>query len=524
MIDRLKRIITDINLFSTLVVQVPLRRYQITPANAVIQSCLRGAGLDLLWVFPRQSGKDEAIAQLCVFLLTLFQRTEASIVHVYPTLAQCQTGITRLERRLQNRFTHGNWWSKNRPPRRGIGSAQVAFFSGHPQTKPEGATASLLLIINEVQDQLEPVIERRFMPMRASTNATALFVGTVRTTSDYLWRTKTRLEALQAQDGIQRVFSITPDQIAPDNPPYAAFVANQVALKGRQHPTVKTELFNEPLDSAAGLFSARRLQLMRGAHARLSGPQPGETYLATIDVGGQDEQATAAFADLANPGRDYTVCSIFRVVYPPVNEGIEGGDQAGWPGYLGPRYELVDVLCDQGTRHFQDMPGRPSLFSHLLAYLNHWQVSAIVCDASGVGQGIADALSRALQRAVLRFDFAGPGKKARLGADFLAMIETGRFKHYRDEDEDAFWFFEQARFCSYQLAEGQPLERALKWSVPPTVRTTAPDGTSQPVHDDRLLSAALSAEADRAVRAGELFFSAGASTVITPSKKEEGWY
>lgn len=521
MIQRLKRIITDIDLFSTLIVQVPLRRYQTGPANAVIQSCLQGAGLDFLWVFPRQSGKDEAIAQLCAFLLILFHRTEASIVHVYPTQQQCQTGISRLEHRLNNAFTAPNAWSKNRPPRRGIGTAQVAFFSGHPQTKPEGATANLLLIVNEIQDQLEHVIERRFIPMRASTNATALFVGTVRTTSDYLWRTKTRLEALQAQDGIQRVFMVTPEQIAPDNPHYAEFVQNQVALKGRQHPTVKTELFNEPLDTAAGLFPPRRIQLMRGTHPRLGAPQPGETYIATIDVGGQDEAATAAFADLTNPGRDYTVCSIHRVlVTPPVDEG-KGGS------CIGPRYELVDVMTDQGTRHFQDMPGRPSLFNHLLAYLNHWQVSAIVCDASGVGQGIADALSRAMHRPMLRFDFAGPGKKARLGNDFLALIETGRFKHYRDEDADAFWFFEQARFCAYELAEGQPLERALKWGVPPTARTTPPvdggKGESIPVHDDRLLSAALVAEADRAFRAGEIFFSAGESTVITSTRTEQGW-
>jgi len=645
MIQRLKRLITDINLFSTLVVQLPLRRYQTAAANAVIQSCLRGAGLDFLWVFPRQSGKDETIAQLCVFLLTLFQRTEASIVHVYPTQQQCQIGITRLEQRLNNALTLGNAWCKAQPPRRGLGSAQVAFFSGHPQTKPEGATANLLLIINETQDQLEHVIERRFTPMRASTNATALFVGTVRTTSDYLWRIKTRLEALQAADGIQRVFLVTPDDIAPENPFYADFVANQIALKGRHHPSVKTELFNEPLDTSQGLFPPRRQQLMRGRHPRLDRPQPGELYLATIDVGGQDEAATAAGAELANPGRDYTVCTVFRVVFPPafppVNGGVGGaapvdgwaggaapvdgwaggaapvdggaggaapvdgwaggaapvdggaggaapvdgwaggaapvdggaggaapvdgwaggaapvdgwvggaapvdggvGGAApvdGWAGGaapvdggigglgIGPGYELVDVMVDQGTRHFQDMPGRPSLFARLVAYLNHWQVSAIVCDASGVGQGIADALSRALHRPILRFDFAGPGKKARLGNDFIALIETGRFKMYASEDSDQWWFYEQVRFCAYQLAEGQPLERALRWGVPPTARTFPPAGEgtagSLPVHDDRLLSAALVAEADRAYRAGELFLTTGQSTVIRPNQPEETWY
>ena len=207
MIQRLKKVLLSIQLFSALVIMLPLYGYQVAPANAVIDSCLNRKGMEFLWVFPRQSGKDETIAQLCTFLLTLFHRLEACIVHVYPTTQQITVGSTRLERRLDNNWTAGQWWSKTKPIRRGFGQAVVAFFSGHPQARAEGATANLLLIINEAQDQHEPTIDRRFTPMRASTNATALYVGTVRTSHDLLWRIKTRLERLQHQDGAQRVFS-----------------------------------------------------------------------------------------------------------------------------------------------------------------------------------------------------------------------------------------------------------------------------------------------------------------------------
>ena len=89
---------------------------------------------------------------------------------------------------------------------------------------------------------------------------------------------------------------------------------------------------------------------------------------------------------------------------------------------------------------------------------------------------------------------------------------------------DAWWFFEQCRFCTYQLAEGQPIERGLRWGVPATARTTAPDGSTVPVHDDRLLSAALLAELERARGSGEIFLSAGASAVITaPRAGKEDW-
>src|SRR5512136_2930986 len=121
MIARLKTVLTSIDLFSHLIVQLPLRRYQVSAADAVVQSCLHGRGLEFLWVFPRQSGKDEAVAQLCAFLLTLFQRVEAGIVHVFPTSGQLATGVTLLGHRLDNLWTGGRWWSKSRPQRLGLG-------------------------------------------------------------------------------------------------------------------------------------------------------------------------------------------------------------------------------------------------------------------------------------------------------------------------------------------------------------------------------------------------------------------
>jgi hypothetical protein len=524
-------------LFSSLVIRVPLRGYQIDPADAVIQSCLRGLGREFLWVFPRQSGKDEAVAQVCAFLLSLFQRVEAGIVHVYPTGAQVAVGVSRLEHRLENAWWAGRWWRKSPPIRRGLGSAQVSFFSGHAQAKAEGATANLLLIVNEVQDQEERVIERRFTPMRASANATALYVGTVRTTGDYLWKVKERLERLEISDGIKRVFFVSPYQVGAENASYLEFVEAQVRLKGRQHPAVKTEFFNEPVDVMAGLFPARRRALMAGAHPRLRVPQPGEVYVALVDVGGQDEAGTQA-ESLSSPGRDYTVCTIVRVRRdrttddrrPTTAAEIGGGPPSS---VVGPTYQVVDVFVDHGSRHFQAAPGKPSLFERLLAYLMHWNAAAVVCDMTGVGQGITDALIRAYPRQVIGFDFARAYAKARLGNDFLSIVETGRFHYFRDErpagqdgldattpgeGSDAWWFFTQAEHCGYELAQGAPIERGLRWGVSPSARVVMTGDRGQmsavPVHDDRLLSAALVAEVDRLIREGKLFVSSGESAVI----------
>ena len=503
LIAALRKLLFGIRPYSRLVIGLPLREYQSVPVDAVIDSVVNKRGLEFLWVFPRQSGKDEAVAQMCTFLLSFFNRVEGHMVHVYPTGGQLSTGIDRLENRLDNCLVRGHWWSKSKPTRRGMGLAQVAFFSGHPQARPEGATANLLLIVNEVQDQLEGVIERRFTPMRASNNATALYVGTVRTTGDFLWKTKQRLEEAQQKDGYPRVFMVSPYDVGAENAFYMHFVENQVLSKGRQHPAVRTEFFNEPVDVAAGLFPSRRRVLMRGTHSRLRSPKEGEIYVALVDVGGLDE--AAAGETLENAGRDYTVCSIVRVVRDPHIK-------------IGPLYHVVDVFVDQGSRHFQQSPGGASLFDRLLAYLHHWKVALVICDMTGVGQGITDALIESYPRYVHGFDFAKSYGKAWLGNEFLACIETGRFKyfydHYDEEGSDAWWFFTQAEHCGYELAEGLPIERGLRWGVSSTARVITSDGESRLVHDDRLLSAALVAKLDRMVRDGEVFVSTGASTVI----------
>ena len=183
---------------------------------------------------------------------------------------------------------------------------------------------------------------------------------------------------------------------------------------------------------------------MRGNHARLSGPRPDEVYVAAVDLAGQDESAAEAGTRLSNPGRDYTVATIFRVV----ETGFLGRD----PVSIGPLYEAVDVFVDQGSRHFQAAPGRPRLADTLLTTLRRWNVAHTIIDASGVGQGLADWLAGALGRErVTAYQLGGSSAKARLGSDLLALIDTGRFRYWTgDEDEplsDSCWFLQQVAAC-----------------------------------------------------------------------------
>jgi hypothetical protein len=509
-----KALLSDMERFSSLVLRRPLRHYQLEPLRAIVDSVLNRKGLEFLLIFPRQSGKNEAVAQLLVYLLNILQRVGGNIVYG-ATGDGLGLGIGRLEERLDNAWNADRWTKRVRPTRRCLGKAAVVLVSSHPMASARGQTAHWLLILDETQDQVGSHIEAVFTPMRAANNATALYIGTVKLTTDYLWVKKLELERETARDGIQRVWMVHPDQVTAENAAYQQFLDAQIRKHGRHHPIIASEYFLEPIDGAGGLFDARRQHLMRGSHPRIRDPETRRPplYVATLDVGGQDEAATDPIAQLAHPGRDYTVATVFRVVWSPLGVYAPG-----------PTYEALDVFVDHGSRHFEDQPGRPALVHRLAAWLQSWQIGHLVGDESGVGQGVMSWLAAALgAQRVTGYQFAGTGKKAQLGSLFLSLIETHRFQYWTgDQDEpgsDGWWFWQQVAACRYEVPPDGRFERDLRWEVPASHRTALPGGRgpTQPTHDDRLLSAALVAELDRLVREGRIALGTAESAVVAPA-------
>ena len=117
-------VLADVERFSRLVVGVPLRPYQVAPLRAVVDSIIHRRGREFLLVFPRPSGKNEAVAQLLVYLLTLFPRRGGQMVYgaVGDGLGR---GMRRLEERLDTPWTRGRW-RRGGTPRRGLPLAAFA--------------------------------------------------------------------------------------------------------------------------------------------------------------------------------------------------------------------------------------------------------------------------------------------------------------------------------------------------------------------------------------------------------------
>lgn len=317
LVQQIKKLLLDVSLFIENASGLKLRSYQRGVAEAVLQSILQGAGRSFVVIFPRQSGKNELQAQLETYLLTLFSEANAELVKISPTWKpQSYNAMRRLERVLSSNILVKDTWCKEQGYIYRVGSARLYFFSGQLCSNIVGATASLLLEVDEAQDVLISKFDKEISPMAASTNATRVFWGTAWTSRTLLARELRAARQAEFADGIQRVFVVDADQVAAEVPSYSDFVKSQVATLGRQHPMIKTQFFCEEIDAEGGLFPPARCALMRGSHPAALAPEESKLYVITVDVGGEDEGITADPGNeqvLENPARDSTALTIAEV-------------------------------------------------------------------------------------------------------------------------------------------------------------------------------------------------------------------
>lgn len=308
--------------------------------------------------------------------------------------------------------------------------------------------------------------------MGASTNVTTVMYGTAWTSDTMLATTIQHLERQQARDGIRRVFKYDAEQVGAEVPAYGRYVRTQVAELGRQHPLIRTQYYLEEIDAEGGLFPAMRRALMRGTHGRQREPAPGRRYAFLIDVAGEEEAAGDAIerSMLANKKRDATALTIVEL-------------QAVY-GEL-PRYLTVERRLWLGVKH-------TSLYNQIVGLYRLWNPVWLVIDATGVGAGLASFLGKAMGERVIPVTFSSK-VKSDLGWNFVAIVETGRYQEYADDQEaDTRQFWHEVEQCEYRVMEGP--SRHLRWGVWETV---AYDGLIAYGHDDLLISAALTSVLDR---------------------------
>lgn len=464
----LRACLADVEPYSARVLGKPLRRYQIEIARAVWESVRRGLGLTFTVTLARQMGKNELSAHLESFLLTRYQLDGGTIVKAAPTWKpQIVNSKLRLEACLDTWLNRGRWRGEYGYIVR-LGNARCMFLSAQPGSSVVGATASLLLEIDEAQDVDPEKYSRDFRPMASTTNATTVLYGTAWGPDSLLARAQEANRALEARDGVRRNFVYDWTVLAALSPAYDRYVRAEIERLGDEHPAVRTQYLLQAIDGEGRFFSPAQLAQMRAAHARERAPREGAAYVAGVDLAGSDEEASDAALRALKPRKDSTVVTIAEVVSAP--------DPAAGT-FLAPTLRVVEHYWWTGRDHLEAARALDDLLFDV------WSCRRVVVDASGVGQAVATMLARA--RGAYRveaYTFTRPSKSD-LAYELLSQVNTGRFKVYAD-DASPEWreWAEEARLARYALHANQIMDFFVR----------PEDG-----HDDFVVSAALCAWAAR---------------------------
>jgi hypothetical protein len=458
---------------------VRLRPYQLEAGRAVLESVFGRQGGTISIMMARQGGKNELSAQLEVLLLTAHMLIDADAIKCAPTFdPQARLSMRRLWTRLQEAGL-GPWCRRDGTGVVRLGRARQVFLSAEPGSNVVGHTASILLEVDESQDVAREKFDREFRPMAAVANATTVHYGTAWEETSLLEQVKQSNLELERRDGVRRHFEYDWQVVARHNPAYGRFVEAERQRLGEDHPLFLTQYCLRTLAGGGRLLSTQQRAQLQGQHPRLSRPEPGEAYVAGLDLAGQSsageadapsgERAAGGRGPSAGSGQDASVLTVARVAMPASDALVQE-----------PRLEVVEQYAWTGEPHDR-------LYERLVDLLREvWRVRRLAVDATGLGETLAAWLARALGRETvtpLRFTAES---KSRLGYNLLAAINGGRLKVYAGDgsaEYRAFWLeMEQAR-VAYRA------NRTMNFYVDPS------EG-----HDDYLMSLALTVEAAAGAR------------------------
>ena len=438
-VQELRDSASSIQHFANHFLGITLRPYQVEAAEAIIESAFKRDGESFVVIFSRQSGKDEVIAAITLFLLFRTQEIGSDMVCAQPTFKP-QT-INAMERIKKRGLNFGKRLTRTAGYIMRMGAARISYFSAEESANQVGATADRLLIMNEAQDIKPSLYDKRFAPMAASGNATRVFSGTAWTSRTLLSREMNAALMREKQDGKKRVFIANADKVAESNIWYGEYVRAEVLKLGRNHPMIKTQYYCEEIDAEAGMFNSARMALMKGDQPAHSDPIPGTVYIFCIDVGGVDE-ATNADPEaqfLNNPGRDSTSLTIYSV------------DLSEFEIRQAPIFRIVYREQWQGQNHV-------IMWSKLKAYNDIWQPQTLIMDATGVGEGLYSMFSRCCGHKTIPIKFSAQ-KKSEIGYRYLGMIETGRIRDCAPSKQA------EIQYISCQSEVLTTPQKTMRWGV-----------------------------------------------------------
>jgi hypothetical protein len=467
--------------FARDVLNRPLYPYQQEVAEAIISSVTGGHGKIFTVMMARQSGKNQLSAVIEAFLLnTMPQGTivkaaptaRPQILHSRLRLLSLLDGADMRERLWQSEGHVGLAPCADRALVRAHAGPRVMFFSADAESNVVGATADLLLEIDEAQDVSRDKFDRDFRPMASTTNATTILYGTAWSEDTLLAQQRAVNLEREQLTGERLHFEFDWRTLAAINPAYHTFVEREIERLGEQHSAIQTQYLLRPISGANSFLNPLQRTLLQGEHSWQEARIDDGWYIAGMDVAGEERPisgsavgSASAQTSAGTSRRDSSVITIGRVRYNHLNL---------------PHVEVV---------HHEWWTGKPYLeqYAATLALVESWHIRTLVIDASGLGAGLASLLAARLGvDRVVPFTFTRPSK-SQLAYQLLALINSGRLKLYAGQSAPAAIFnecWQQLHRARYRL----PAPDVMDFYVDPA------EG-----HDDFLMSLALLTEATSAL-------------------------
>ncbi len=199
-----------------------------------------------------------------------------------------------------------------------MGKARQVFLSAEPSARVVGATAHVLLEMDEAQEIDKTKYYKEFRPMGASTNVTTVLYGTPWDGDSLLEEQKQLNLEMERRDGVRRHFRYDWQDVALHNPLYREYVESERLRLGEDHPLFRSQYLLLPVRGQGGLLGASQQAQLQGGHSRRRWPEHGKTYVAALDMAGGvagSDTLSSSVGSLSGSGkerpqRDSTVLTI----------------------------------------------------------------------------------------------------------------------------------------------------------------------------------------------------------------------